>query len=37
MTIALPENKFIAYSQAISKMIEHGWTSKIELEQNIGR
>ena len=37
MTIALPENKFIAYSRAISEMIERGWTSKVELEQNIGR
>ncbi len=35
--IALPENKFIAYSRAISDMIEHGWTSKAELETNIGR
>ena len=37
MTIALPENKFIAYSRAISEMIERGWTSKTELEQNIGQ
>jgi hypothetical protein len=37
MTIALPENKFIAYSQAISDMIERGWTSKAELETNIRR
>jgi hypothetical protein len=35
MMIALPENKFIAYSQAISDMIEHGWTSKAELKTNI--
>jgi hypothetical protein len=37
MTIALPENKFIAYSRAISDMIERGWTSKAELKTNIGR
>jgi hypothetical protein len=37
MTIALPENKFIAYSRAISDMLERGWTSKAELETNIGR
>jgi hypothetical protein len=36
MTIALPENKFIAYSQVISDMIERGWTSKAKLETNIG-
>jgi hypothetical protein len=37
MTISLPENKYIAYSRAISDMIERGWTSKAELESNIGR
>ena len=37
MTISLPENKYIAYSRAISNMIERGWTSKAELESNIGR
>jgi hypothetical protein len=36
MTIALPKNKFIAYSRAISDMIDGGWTSKGELEMNIG-
>jgi hypothetical protein len=36
MTIALPKNKFIAYSWAISDMINWGWTSKGELETNIG-
>ena len=37
MTISLPENKFIAYSRTISDMIERGWTSKAELESNMGR
>ncbi len=37
MTIALPEDKFIAYSQAISDMIKRGWTSKAELKMNIGQ
>jgi hypothetical protein len=37
MTIILPENKFIAYSRAISDMIERRWTSKAKLETNIGR
>jgi hypothetical protein len=37
MTIALPENKFIDYSPEISDMIKQGWTSKAELETNIGR
>jgi hypothetical protein len=37
MTIALPENKFIAYPLAIFDMIEWGWTLKAELETNIGR
>ncbi len=37
MTIALPKNKFIAYSRAISDMIKHGWTSKAEVKTNIGR
>jgi hypothetical protein len=32
MTISLPENKFRAYSKAISEVINHGWTSKGELE-----
>jgi hypothetical protein len=36
MTIALPKNKFIAYSRAIWDMINWGWTSKGELETNIG-
>jgi hypothetical protein len=36
-TISLPENKFRAYSKAISEIIDHGWTSKEELETNIGR
>jgi hypothetical protein len=36
MTIALPKNKFIAYSQAILDMINQGRTSKGELEMNIG-
>jgi hypothetical protein len=35
MTIALPKNKFIAYSWAILDMINRGWTSKGELETNI--
>ena len=37
MTIALPDNKFHAYLKAISKMMDQGWTSKGELETNIGR
>ena len=37
MTIALPGNKFKAYSLAISEMLKRGWTSKVELETNIGR
>jgi hypothetical protein len=37
MTIALPENKFIAYSKAILDMLDQGWTSKGELKMNIGR
>jgi hypothetical protein len=35
--IALPDNKFHAYSKAILKMLQRGWTSKGELESNIGR
>ena len=37
MTIALPDNKFQAYSIAISEMLKQGYTSKGELETNIGR
>jgi len=37
MSIALPDNKFQAYSLAISEMLKQGWTSKGELETNIGR
>ncbi len=37
MTISLPENKFRAYSKAISEIINCSWTSKGELETNIGR
>ena len=37
LTIALPENKYIAYLTAISDMIEWRWTMKAELETNIGR
>jgi hypothetical protein len=37
MAISLPENKFRAYSKAISEIINHGWTSKGELETTIGR
>jgi len=37
MTIALPDNKFHAYSIAISEMLKRGCTSKGELETNIGR
>jgi len=37
MTIALPDNKFDAYSIAISEMLKRGCTSKGELETNIGR
>ncbi len=36
MMIALPKNKFIAYSWAILDKIDRGWTSKGELETNIG-
>jgi len=37
MTIALPDNKFHAYTIAISEMLKQGCTSKGELETNIGR
>jgi hypothetical protein len=37
MTIALPDNKFSAYSIVISEMLKQGWTSKGELEMNIGQ
>jgi hypothetical protein len=38
MTIALPENKFLAYStNAINEILDHGWTSKRELKMNIRR
>ena len=37
MIIALPDNKFHAYSKAIFEMLQRGWTSKGELESNIGR
>jgi hypothetical protein len=37
MAISLPENKFRAYSKAISEIINCSWTSKGELETNIGR
>ncbi len=37
MTIALPDNKFHAYSKAIFEMMDRGWTSKGELETIIGR
>ncbi len=37
MNISLLDNKFIAFSRAISDMIERGWTSKAELESNMGR
>jgi hypothetical protein len=37
MTISLPENQFRAYSKVISEIIDRGWTSKRELETNIGR
>ena len=36
MTIALPDNKFHAYSISISEMLTRGCTSKGELEINIG-
>ena len=36
-TIALPDNKFHAYSIAISEMLKQRCTSKGELETNIGR
>ncbi len=37
MIIALPDNKFHAYSTTILEMLQRGWTSKGELESNIGR
>jgi hypothetical protein len=37
MIIALPDNKFHAYSKAILEMLQRGWTSEGELESNIGR
>jgi len=36
MTTALPDNKY-AYSISISEMLKKGWTSKGELEMNIGQ
>jgi hypothetical protein len=36
-TIALPDNKILAYSTAIEEMLKQGYTSKGELETNIGR
>jgi hypothetical protein len=36
MIIAFPDNKFHAYSKAISEMLQRGWTSKGELDSNIG-
>jgi hypothetical protein len=36
MTIALPKNKFTAYSWVIMDIIDRGWMSKGELETNIG-
>jgi hypothetical protein len=35
MTIALPKNKFIAYSKAILDMLNQGRTSKGELKMYI--
>ena len=37
MTIALPNNKHIAYTRAINDMLERGWTTHGKLESNIGR
>jgi hypothetical protein len=37
MIIPLPDNKFHAYSKAILEMLQRGWTSKGELESNIGQ
>jgi hypothetical protein len=37
MTIALPDNKFLAYSTSIEEMLKRGYTSKGELETNIGQ
>jgi hypothetical protein len=37
MTIALPENKFVAYSKALSDMLSRGWTSSGEIKTNIGQ
>jgi hypothetical protein len=37
MTIALMDNKFIAYSKAITDMLERSWTNHNELETNVGR
>jgi hypothetical protein len=37
MTIALPDNKFHAYSIAIEEMLKRGCTSKGEQETNIGQ
>jgi hypothetical protein len=37
MTIALPVNKFLAYSKTIHQMLQCGWTFHREPETNIGR
>jgi hypothetical protein len=37
ITIALLQNKFIAYSNAIHEMFHRGWTTHGELESNIGQ
>jgi hypothetical protein len=37
MTTALPENKFLAYLNAINEMLDRRWTSKGKLKMNIGR
>ena len=37
MIIALPDNKFHAYSKAILEMLQRGWTSTGKLESNIGQ
>ena len=37
LLVSLPENKFIAWSEAITKIMDRGKSNAKELEQNIGR
>ena len=37
LTVALPEHKYIAWSQEINQMIKNQWTMKKQLESTIVR